>query len=384
MADNDTHKSFLEKIMEAHNLAQAKSIAAQARENIFMYRVAISQSVGDVKLAIAINKYIETMCCIFTMIVSGINPLVKNNDELKDIIKKISAEGFTPEHQPFEYSDIFKRVKMLSTEYVIPFNEQTQFPRIGKHFRSEEGVIEDDKNEEEDNEKNDVKSWSVDPHFSEKLEKRPGYPTIMKITFHVNGGDIVVPVAVKANPQAMGSEEMKMFIESVLSGRSYKFIRYFKWKSGEISTLEYILGTDIAKRDQTLYKSLGRNPIYIEFMKRKANSKFMGTLKALIANKENAIGPTGSLIVTTDDLVNATKLDVRSFTKNDEFIHRIMQQTFIMCFGIVDINMEVVSFYFMGYKEPFRLNFAELGVGTNVDTNKQLEQAILELSRKVA
>jgi hypothetical protein len=61
-----------------------------------------------------------------------------------------------------------------------------------------------------------------------------------------------------------------------------------------------------------------------------------------------------------------------------------MEATFIMCFGIVDISMEVVSFYFMGYKEPFRVNFHELGVGKNADSNKQLEQAILELSRKVA
>jgi hypothetical protein len=100
--------------------------------------------------------------------------------------------------------------------------------------------------------------------------------------------------------------------------------------------------------------------------------------------KQNILGPTGSLIVTTDDLTNATKLDTSRFTKNNEFIHRIMEETFIMCFGIVDVAMEVISFYFMGYKEPFIINFHELGVGSHIDTNKQLEQAILELSRKVA
>jgi hypothetical protein len=119
-------------------------------------------------------------------------------------------------------------------------------------------------------------------------------------------------------------------------------------------------------------------------MKRKAKSKFDGSLKAMSSHTENTIGPTGSLIVTTDDLVEATKLDIRTFTKNDEFVHRIMKETFIMCFGIVDIGMEVVSFYFMGYKDPFRVNFAELGRGSNMDSNKQLEQAILELSRKAA
>jgi hypothetical protein len=380
---------------------EAKSIAGRARDNIFMYRVGISQSIGDVKLAVAINKYIETMCCIFTMVVSGINPMAKNNEELKDIIKSISAESvMNPLNFSNEYYDISKRLKMLSIEYTGgPTNETKKYPRVGKYSRSQENILENladsldpdnaglSPEEIEKKQKANAvmaSKWAIDSQFASKLEKYPGYPTILKITFHINGGDVVVPIAVKATPQAIGSEEMKMFIESILSGRSYKFLRYSKWKSGEISTLEYLVGTDIAERDKKLYKSLGRNPIYIEFMKRKANSKFFGISKSLLMNKENTIGPTGSLIVTTDDLVNATKLDIRTFTKNDDFIQRIMKSTFIMCFGIVDIGMEVVSFYFMGYKEPFRLNFAELGVGTNIDSNKQLEQAILELSRKVA
>jgi hypothetical protein len=119
-------------------------------------------------------------------------------------------------------------------------------------------------------------------------------------------------------------------------------------------------------------------------MKRKANSKFIGALKSIHSNTSNTIGPTGSLVVTTDDLVQSTKLDIRRFTRNNELIQNIMKETFIMCFVIVDVPMEIVNFYFMSYKEPFRLNFSELGVGTNIDSNKQLEQAILELSRKVA
>jgi predicted transcriptional regulator len=71
--------NFLDKLQNASNIIEARSIAAQARDNIFMYRVGMSQSVGDIKLAMAINKYIESMCCVFTLIVSGINPIVKNN-----------------------------------------------------------------------------------------------------------------------------------------------------------------------------------------------------------------------------------------------------------------------------------------------------------------
>jgi hypothetical protein len=388
----DQGRDLFSSIIHAKDLMQAKSIAAQARENIFMYRVGISQSVGDVKLAIAINKYIETMCGIFTLIVSGVNPIASSNSEIKDIIKNISAEAFNSQ-KSIEHLNLMKSIERLSIPY--DYSEVKTLPRIGRNavasteaspILNAHGNPYPSSNPPPSSSPSPTASnqWSIDTRFVEKLEKFPGYPTIIKITFNVHGGTIVVPIAIKASPQAIGSDEMVMFIESTLSGRAYHFIRFFKWRSGEITTSQYLLGTDIAERDKRLYQSLGRNPIYIEFMKRKANSKFNGSLKAIKDNKSNTIGPTGSLIVTTDDLVKASKLDVRRFTKNNEFIQRIMEQTFIMCFGIVDIPMEIVNFYFMGYKDPFRLNFAELGVGTAIDSNKQLEQAILELSRKVS
>jgi hypothetical protein len=408
MGDDNNKDNFLNRIANASSLMEAKSIAAQARNNIFMYRVGLSQSIGDVKTAVALNKYIETMCSIFTLIVSGINPIAKNNTEIQNVIKSISAENVDPRRISIEQSEIVKAVEHLSIEYDMAAARGPAIPRIGKYARSVEAGQTQEEWERKDKEKTEaeqakaeaeqakakeeaeknktrVKDYEIDPGFTNKLDKLQGFPTILKITFNVaNGGTITVPIAIKANPIGIGQEETRLFLDSALAGRSYKFMRWAKWRSGEISTLEYIFGTDIAERDKKLYKSLGRNPIYMEFMKRKANSKFFGSLKAIFTSEQNTLGPTGSLIVTTDDLVQATKLDASRFTKNNEFIKRIMEATFIMCFGIVDIPMEMVSFYFMGYKEPFRLNFHELGVGSNVDSNKQLEQALLELSRKVA
>jgi hypothetical protein len=418
MASDTNKESFLTRIANASSLMEAKSIAAQARNNIFMYRVGLSQSIGDVKTAVALNKYIETMCSIFTLIVSGINPIAKNNTEIREVIKSISAENVDPRRISIEQTEIVKAVEHLSIDYDMAAARDPAIPRIGKYARSveagrtpeeqkkddeEEIELEKEKTWEdqykadhplliqkrakEETEKNEtrVKNFDIDPGFTSKLDKLQAFPTILKITFNVmNSGTITIPIAIKANPIGIGQEETRLFLDSALAGRSYKFMRWAKWKSGEISTLEYILGTDIAERDKKLYKSLGRNPIYMEFMKRKANSKFFGSLKAIFTSEQNTLGPTGSLIVTTDDLVQATKLDASRFTKNNEFIQRIMASTFIMCFGIVDVPMEMASFYFMGYKEPFRLNFHELGVGSHVDSNKQLEQALLELSRKVA
>jgi hypothetical protein len=409
MASDTNKESFLTRIANASSLMEAKSIAAQARNNIFMYRVGLSQSIGDVKTAVALNKYIETMCSIFTLIVSGINPIAKNNTDVRDVIKSISAENIDPRRISIEQSDIVKATERLSINYDMAASKEPAVPRIGKNAHSVEMTpnydeiseqLAKEKKEQQENEakekeekrkeeaekdKTRVTKYEIDPGFTNKLDKLQGFPTILRITFNViSGGTITVPIAVKANPIGIGQEETRLFLDSALAGRSYKFMRWAKWRSGEISTLEYIFGTDIAERDKKLYKSLGRNPIYMEFMKRKANSKFFGSLKAIFTSEQNTLGPTGSLIVTADDLVQATKLDASRFTKNNEFIQRIMASTFIMCFGIVDVPMEMVSFYFMGYKEPFRLNFHELGVGSHVDSNKQLEQALLELSRKVA
>jgi hypothetical protein len=391
--------NFLTNIMNAKNVMEAKSIAAQARSNIFMYRVALSSSIGDVNVAIAINKYIEMMNGVFTLIVSGLNVIAKDNSELKNIIKSISAESYNPDIKSIESianKEFDEALSRLNTDYIVHEN-QYDAPRIGKYAKSNEedspvkkffDTIDEQYDETDARNKSPspttVQQYSVSASFIDKLDKITSMPTILKITFIIDGEPVTVPIVIRANPIAIGSEEIKLFLESVLAGRTYHFMRYFKWKSGEISTMEYLLGTDLAKRDKQLYKSLGRNPIYIEFMKRKTHSKWNAATKSALTGEKNTIGPTSSMIVTIDDLVSATKLDASRFTKNNNLIKRIMEQTFIMCFGIVDTAMEVVTFYYLGYDQPFRYTYQEL-ISKNSSSSKdaQLEDILLELSRKV-
>jgi hypothetical protein len=373
--------NFLKMISEADDIIYAKSIASQARNNIFLYPVMLSSSIGNVELAANITKYIEIMNGVFTMIVSGLNAVANDNDDVKNVIKSISAENFDPHKISTEYflpADIDKALKTASVEYVSKLDIESA-PRIGKNAKSTEASQTPNT---QNGPSNNQFGHSLNTSFIDKLEKLSMVPTILKITFIINGENLTVPIVIKANPRGVGTEEMKLFIESVLAGRAFNWLRNYKWRSGEISTTEYLFGTDLAENDKKLYKSLGRNPIYIEFMKRKAKSRSSGVSRALISGKGNVIPPTASLIVTTDDLVNATKLDLSRFTKNDNLIKRIMEKTFIMCFGIVDILMETVSFYYMGYSQPFRYSFNELSNKHN-SSNSTMDEAFLMLSKKV-
>ena len=74
-----------------------------------------------------------------------------------------------------------------------------------------------------------------------------------------SGSTIEVPIAIKCNMYAIGTEELRLLIESGISGKASSYLRKMKWKTGEISTAAWILGTDYAARDKKLYEKLGRN-----------------------------------------------------------------------------------------------------------------------------
>lgn len=228
-------------------------------------------------------------------------------------------------------------------------------------------------------------------------------PTIINLNVNTRGGQVKIPIAVKCNMYPITSEDMRLVVESgITSGVTHtNVLRQIKHKSGEISTLAWLFKTDENERNAKLYASLGKNPWYIELQKRKAAAKnsFWGSFLTRFgadynydktgnnANKSlnaaiNAMPPTASLILTKEDLVSATRLNADHFTKNEGFIARFMKDTFLLCFGIVDLTAEKCDFFFMGYTNPFTVSFKELDVDES-DSNKALYEAIKELSRKV-
>lgn len=231
-------------------------------------------------------------------------------------------------------------------------------------------------------------------------------PTIINMHVNTRNGDVKIPIAVKCNMYPITSEDMRLVVESgITSGVTHtNVLRSIKHKSGEISTLAWLFKTDENKHNAKLYASLGKNPWYIELQKRKAASKnsFWGSFLTRFGSEYdwngddkaaknasrninaaiNAMPPTASLILTKEDLVAATRLNADHFTKNEGFIARFMKDTFLLCFGIVDLTAEKCDFFFMGYTNPFTVSFKELDVAEN-DSNKALYEAIKELSRKV-
>lgn len=396
---------------------RAKSIAERARKSIMMYKVGVSASVGDLEVATKIGKYLETMYAIFTMINLGYNPVAKTGDEIAKVISSVSAESYDPTKAINMAANRSLNLAMKYKEDNLKTNKPSS---IGRHAtKSSEsslgydigrGLIdaldaEEAKKVEAEYLKNPDGSmlFFKQKSFIDGLDKAitSGVPTIVNLAVgSANDKDAVkIPLAIKANMYGITSQEIKVMIESSLKGKAFNFLRFVKWRSGEISTLAWLFNTDIAENDKKLYKSLGRNPWYIDLMKRKAAAKSTSFAKfavnsssADVSNKElykavkedikdlKDLPPTASLIVTKNDLTTATNLDITHFTKNEGLLKNIMKNLYLLCFGIVDPDTDTIQFFFDGYTQPFYLKFSDLN--KTKDPNQSLYEALKELAKR--
>lgn len=418
---------------------QVKSIAEKARRSIMMYKVLLSAGIRDAQIAEYITNYLEHMYATFTLISLGFNPNASDNDGLNKIVDSISAEAFNPDGVD---AAVTKRAYSVEMMYLAD-EIASRGPRIGRHAKSSEADVRNlpstkdyDWDSMGSNIENDVNTAiEIAEHdafnegvskgvndFKTQLNKNTRmeearfidnvsrnsdkrYPTIINMNCYINGNKVSIPIAVKCNSYPVGSEELRLLIESGIAGKPSQFLRKLKWRSGEISTLDYIFNLDIAKRDKKMYAKLGRNPWYRELQARKAasNSSKWGRIFSKLGNPSGAtddiyktannlanlngyhgeIPPTASLVVTTDDLVAATRLNLDHFQKNDGFIAKFMKDSFLLCFGIVDLTAEQVKFFFLGYTSPFILSFKELQNANDKDANKTMLEIMNNLSRKV-
>lgn len=385
----------------------ALSIAEQAKKMILMYKLMVSSSIQEIKLASDISKYLESMYALFTLMVLGFNPLSKEDKEgLNSILNTISAESLRSVESIFSTESI--QLSSLLYGMKEPTDYTSKKPRIGKTASTEARrpyrqpyppTSNDNTNDDDDDDdsKDKDKLRLEESRFASKIESmsNKAFPTIINLSLNGKSGKISIPLAIKVNSYSMKTEEIKFTIESCLSGKHASLLRFIKWKSGELSTLSYIFGTDILKRDKEMFKKLGRNPWIMDLLVRKAKSKGHKFLKNLHDNGYNGkasdlvtdidikdLPPIGSLVLTKSDLVSASRLNASNFTKNDNFIKRLMDDLFLMCLGIVDIELENVTFFFRGYVSPFIYSFDELSKGSK-DPNQSLYDAMQTLARKV-
>ena len=422
---------------------KVKSIAEKAKRSVMMYKVLLSGGIREIELATKINKYLENMYSCFTLLVLGYNPTTSASDNsgLNSIISSVSAESFgsnvtdqkTLKTQEAAFAEASREISFGNEART----EESSKPRIGRSASVSREADDFDlgydtghamgfnlgkqeakkelingkgslfkagmefalKEQQNTKEKQQI----LETAFAERVKAaNKGEPTIINLNVSTAAGaNIKVPLAIKCNMYAIGTEELRLLIESGISGKATSFLRRMKWRSGEISTLAWIFGTDLAERDKKLYAKLGRNPFYIELQKRKMASKagwwkrFLDNLRGKDVDKTDNtdkafeisgyrgdIPPTSALVATKEDIVAATRLNISHFTKNEGFIAKFMQDAFLLCLGIVDTDLEQVSFFFMGYKEPFVVTFKELeNKGDNPD--EDLYKAIATLSKKV-
>jgi len=405
--------------------ARAMSIAEKARKSIFMYKVLLSAGIQNIDVASDITKYLESMYAVFTLISMGYNPVAKDNSGLSSIIKGVSAEGLNA----LNFKDVLDpRAYSLEMMYIGEPGKSAG-PRIGKNASTEalndKGVYVDITGNDKDlqygdeinkniNDLKKIGTVSGDVRASDVFVRRldqmnsNAYPTIINLSCSV--GDrkdaVQIPVAVKANAYGIGTEELRLLIEAGIGGKAGSFLRKLKLRSGEIDLIEYIFKTDEAKRDKKLYESLGRNPWYRELQKRKNLgkqgfwSKVLGKrltnnnikndtadkaykdAMELVNTTTSCVPPTASLIVTKEDLVASTRLSIEHFTKNDGFIKKFMEESFLLAFGYVDMVEEKLVTFFLGYNNPFEISFSELKKRSK-DPNEALYETLKNLSRKV-
>jgi len=383
--------------------AAVTSISEKARKSVMMYKVWMSASIRETDLAQHINKWLENMYSIFTMLVLGFNPMAKDNDDVRSIISGVSAESFKPEYNTkIQEAAIAKAMTMMDSE------RSSSSPRIGRGYKSTEDwnddLAESIFKQLKNSKSEPIKGKIEETRFINVLKDLDthSYPTIVKMKVNAHGKSFDIPIAIKCNMYPMGSEETRLLIESGISGKMFDYLRKIKWRSGEISTLAWIFNTDIAEKSRKLYEKLGRNPMFIELQQRKAASKrsFWGKflsrfgsefaetdddksaykqINAAIAN----VPPTSSLIVSKDDLVAATRLNIEHFTKNEGFVNRFMKDNFLLCLGIVDHATNEFTCFIMGYKQPFRMTFDELTKSYDGGAEKAMSESIKILATKV-
>lgn len=366
------------------------SISEKARQSVMMYKVWMSAGIRETELAQHIGKWLENMYSIFTMLVLGFNPMAKDNGEIQNIIGGISAESLKPEYNNKDQTEAFNKAMVT-----MDSERKTSSPRIGRGYKSTEAFS----GGESGSGKSVEETKFVD--YMKSLDTK-SYPTIINMKVKAGNGLVNIPIAVKCNIYPMGIEETRLLIESGISGKMFDYLRKIKWRSGEISTLAWIFNTDIAEKNKELYEKLGRNPMFMELQQRKAASKrsFWGKflsrfgsefavdeddkaaykqINAAIAN----VPPTSSLIVSKDDLVAATRLNIEHFTKNDGFVNRFMKDNFLLCLGIVDHASQEFTCFIMGYKQPFKMSFDELTKAYSQGQDKTLAESIKILATKV-
>jgi hypothetical protein len=157
-------------------------------------------------------------------------------------------------------------------------------------------------------------------------------------------------------------------------------IRNVRAATGELHIVrDLIFEIDKANKDKQIYNRLGRHPWFRKLIERKTASKLNPWRRGA---GERSILPTTTFVITKEDLVLSTKLDFSQFLKNQKLITKIMDSMFLLSIAVYEPELEQITFFYNGFKEPFTYAIKEIKK-SNVDSNKDLYESLLNMSRRV-
>ncbi len=347
-------------------MGDVRSIAARAKKSIFTYPVIFTNSISDINVASKIAKFVEYEYAVFTQLTIGSTSKVGGPD-LGEYLKKYGGESamnlwnaFLDENPDYLYSK-----------------------------ESDSKSFEDDPGSKGGGGSNSAKIIEM------KLSK--AVPTMIEAEFILPGqgtsDKIKVPIAIKAIPHFITTEELVMLCDSAADGIS-KLTRFVKWTTGEISFFkDFMLEMDIAARDSELYKKFGKHPWYQQFQDRKAKNKAKGTALGMSAFLDigNIVGraaksvggtlPMASIICTRTEMEKSSKMRYDFMKRESRYIKQMMQTLHILGLGIYDPDLEVVTFYFNGLDSPMIVSIKDMGSGDS-DANKVMAETLKLMAQR--
>ena len=414
----------------ARDLNNTKSITERARKSIFVYPVLFSSGMSDLETDFEVSKFLELQYGIFTMLTVGLNPAVSNGTigEYLNSISAESIEGVEYSLKSYDPNQVKSWYNMFSEENKDFFEEYkyangleaknngytdlneildkvNDLEKNNKELQRSQNAtadrvkkLEGDKKEfnsmDAFDEENDV--FASELKADAMIKKlSDAAPTMIELKLKLKGyeSDFKIPIALKANPHFLRSDELSALFDSAIEDKRL-LTRIVKLTSGEISFFkDFLFNIDRIKRDQKLYESFGQHPWYQQFMARKEKnrakrlglilSSLFGKGKEVVSATSNYL-PTASIILTIDELEKSSKMKFGFLLKNEKILWSILNHLGLLCIGIYDPRRETFAFYFNGFKKPLMMSKKQMkGSSGKSDSEKMTELMLLMTKRGI-
>lgn len=398
------------------DLNNTKSITERARKSIFVYPVLFSSGMSDLNVNFDVSKFLELQYGIFTMMTVGLNPAVSEGS-IGEYLNSISAESiegieyaiksYDPNQVKSWYDmfseenkDFFEEYKYIHGEekkshYVDLYELEDHVDKLQTVVNAHGKRLDENKNFPDEDAFSDDKDIFLDEVKADAMKKKlsDAAPTMIELKLKLKGyqSDFNVPIALKANPHFLKSEDLAALFDSAIEDKRL-LTRIVKLTSGEISFFkDFLFNMDRIKRDQKLYASFGQHPWYQQFIARKEKnrikragliiSSLSNNFKKLVSATSNYL-PTASIVLTIDELERSSKMKYGFLLKNEKILWSILNHLGLLCIAIYDPRRDVFTFYFNGFKKPLMITRKQMSSSGGKSDSEKMTELMLLLTKR--